>query len=141
MDFLHWRSLGVLAVLLASACRGPSGSPDGSVKAFYRAAAAQDFESMAGLLSQESLAKLGSEDRAATYFRGQFTNWRNFQVDIDNYLVDADGRTATVHFTCEAEVLDKYKVLRADCSDVFSLVKQPDGWHIHLPAAQRLRPL
>ena len=109
--------------------------------AFYRGAAAEDFESMAGLLSQGSLTKLGSEARAATYFRGQFTNWRNFQVDIDNYLVDADGKTATVHFTCEAEVLDKYKVQRADCSDVFSLVRQSDGWHIHLPAAQRLRPL
>lgn len=129
------------AVGLLAGCRGPSGSPDGSVKAFYSAAGAQDFDAMAALLSESSLAKLGSQARANSYFASQFRGWRDFQVDIDDYAVDADGKSATVRFTCQAEVLDRYKVLKVDCSDVFSLVKQSDGWHIHLPGAQKLRPL
>lgn len=132
--------LAVVA-LVGAGCRGPSGSPEGSVKAFYSAAGAQDFEAMATLLSEASLKKLGSAGKARSYFASQFTGWKNFSVDVDDYTIDANGKNATVRFTCRAEVLDRYKVLAADCSDVFSLVKQSDGWHIHLPAAQRLRPL
>ncbi|GMU60785.1 MAG: hypothetical protein AMXMBFR34_25480 [Myxococcaceae bacterium] len=131
----------VLLVLTLSACRSPSGSPGGSVKAFYSAAGAQDWESMANLLSDTSLTKLGTSAKAQGYFAAQFTGWKNFSVDIDDYTVDSDGKNATVRFTCRAEVLERYKVVAADCSDIFSLVKQSDGWHIHLPAAQRLRPL
>ncbi|MEW5741452.1 MAG: nuclear transport factor 2 family protein [Myxococcota bacterium] len=138
------RVLTVGAVLLcvsSSGCRGPSGSPQGSVKAFYSAAGAQDWESMANLLSDASLTKLGTTARAQAYFAAQFTGWKNFSVDIDDYTIDADGKNATVRFTCRAEVLERYKVITADCSDVFSLVKQSDGWHIHLPGAQRIKPL
>lgn len=127
--------------LVCAGCRGPSGSPQGSVEHFYSAASAQDFESMANLLSDPSLKKLGSTGKAQAYFSSQFKGWKNFSVDIDDYTIDSNGQNATVRFTCRAEVIDRYKVVAADCSDVFSLVKQSDGWHIHLPAAQRLRPL
>jgi hypothetical protein len=133
------RALVLAGLSAMTACRGPSGSPEGSVKAFYNAAGAQDFEAMVNLLSDSSRAKLGSKGTA--YFAAQFTGWKNFQVDIDDSSIDSDGKNATVRFTCRAEVLDRYKVIAVDCSDVFSLVKQSDGWHIHLPAAQKLRPL
>ena len=126
-------------VLALVGCHGPRGSPDGSVKAFYAAADSKDWSGMVSIVSKTSREKLGSQERAEAYFAEQFKGWRNVDVDIDDWSVGADEKTATVRFNCSGEYLDRYKVKQVDCSDTFALVKESDGWHINLPATQRMR--
>lgn len=127
-----------LAALALAGCRGPKGSPESTVKSFYSAADAQDFESMADCLSSASLSRIGSPARAAAYFQANFTGWRDFSITIDDWSIGADEKTATVRFVCVADSVTNYKHQPVDCSDTYSLVKEDDGkWHINF--ASKLR--
>ncbi len=136
--------LPVLALLALAffACRGPKGSPDSSVKSFFSAAEARDWEAMVDTISEASLKRLGSRPRAMAIFARDFDGWKDVTVTIDEEFIDASGKAATVHFSCVATQLENYKRLQFDCSDVFALVKESDGkWHITLPGTTRLRPM
>jgi hypothetical protein len=129
-----------LSLLSLAACRGPKGSPDSSVKSFYSAAVAQDFESMADTLAAESRQKLGSN--AAGRLGAMFGGWKDVDLTIDDYSEDSNGKSATVRFSCIASQVENYKLLKFDCSDTFALTKEEDGkWHIILAGGRTLRPM
>jgi hypothetical protein len=132
--------LCALTLLTLAGCRGPKGSPESSVKSFFSAAVAQDFESMADTLAVESRQKLGGhvEARLAQMFGG----WESADVTIDDASEDSDGTSATVRFSCLGTEIVKYKAKEFDCSDVLALVKEDDGkWHIILAMGKTLRPM
>lgn len=136
------RSLLLVAVSLLSlsACRGPKGSPEGSVKSFFSAAVAQDFEAMAETLAAETRKKFGSN--AAGKLSAMFGGWNECNVDIEDYSIDASGNSATVRFNCVATTMQNYKPKQFDCSDTLQLVKEEDDkWHIILAGGSRLRPM
>jgi hypothetical protein len=129
-----------LSLLSLAACRGPKGSPDSSVKSFYSAAVAQDFESMADTLAAESRQKLGSN--AAGRLGAMFGGWKDVDLTIDDYSEDSNGKSATVRFSCIASQVENYKLLKFDCSDTLALTKEEDGkWHIILAGGRTLRPM
>lgn len=131
----------VLASLLALAgCRGPKGSPDSSVKSFFSAAVAQDFEAMAETLAADSRRKLGVN--AAAKLGEMFGGWEDVDVDIDDYTIDVSGKTATVRFSCISTSLINYQARQFDCSDTLQLVKEDDDkWHVVLAGGRTLRPM
>lgn len=132
--------VAAVALFALAGCRGPKGSPDSSVKSFFSAAAARDWDSMNETISKASRQKLGSNYEK--YFRQSFGGWRDIDVTIDDYTIDSDGKTATVRFTCVAAQLENYKESYFDCSDAFTVVKEEDGkWHVNLPSRQSLRPM
>ncbi len=132
--------LFAVTLLGLSSCRGPKGSPDGSVKSFYSAAVAEDFEAMSEILAAESRQKLGSQ---ATGRLGQmFGGWKDVDLTIDDSSEDANGQSATVRYTCIASQIENYKLLKFDCSDTVALTKEEDGkWHIILAIGRTLRPM
>jgi len=131
-------ALLLCSVLALAGCKGPKGSPDSTVKAFYSAADSQDFDSMADCLSSASLSKMGSHARAAAYFQANFAGWRDFSVTIDDWSIGADEKSATVRFVCVADSVTNYKHQAVDCSDTYSLVKEEDGkWHINFASKMR----
>lgn len=139
---MHTRSLLLVAVslLVLPSCRGPKGSPESSVKSFFSAAVAQDFDSMADTLSADSRKKLGGN--AAGRLSGMFGGWNECNLDIEDYSIDASGDSATVRFSCIATTMVNYKPRQFDCSDTLQLVKEEDGkWHVVLSGGSRLRPM
>jgi hypothetical protein len=129
-----------VSLLSLAACRGPKGSPDSSVKSFFSAAVAQDFEAMSETLAAESRKKLGSSPQGR--LSQMFGGWKDVDLTIDDYSEDQDGKNATVHFTCIASQIENYKLLKFDCSDTLGLVKEEDGkWHIILAMGRTLRPM
>ena len=131
----------LLAALAVTACRGPSSSPDGSVKNFYSAIAAEDWSAMAELVTAKSVERLGGRERAAVAFSRQFAGWKSVDVTIDEAFVDKGGKRATVRFTCYAKQIENYKLLEFDCSDTMAADLEEDGkWHVNLPGG-RLSPM
>lgn len=131
-----------LCVLALAGCRGPKGSPEGSVKSFYAAVVAEDWDAMVDTVSEESLKRIGSRAKAAAVFARDFGGWKEVDVTIDDATIDASGDKATVRFECISTQLQNYKPRQYDCSDTFALAKEADGkWHIHLPGGARLRPM
>jgi hypothetical protein len=121
-------------------CRGPKGAPDSSVKSFYSAVSAQDFEAMAATLAQPSLAKLGGPGRAQVLLADQFGGWSDVEVSVEDWSIDRDERQATVRFVCSAQVIRNYKPVRIDCSETLPLLKESDGkWHVVLGTNHGLR--
>ena len=138
---MRWLLL-CLALLGSIGCRGPKGAPDSSVKSFYSAAGAEDWGAMADTVSASSVARLGGRAQVEAFLARQFSGWSHVDVSIDDWSVDADGKKATVRFSCLAQILQNYKPVKVDCGDTHSLVREDDGkWHLVLPGAQRLRPL
>lgn len=132
--------LFAVTLLALTSCRGPKGSPEGSVKSFFNAAVAEDFQAMADTLAVESRQKLGSSP--AGRLSGIFGGWKDVDLTIDDYNEDASGKNATVRFTCVASQIENYKLLQFDCSDTVALVKEDDGkWHIILAMGKTLRPM
>lgn len=130
-----------LAALAAAGCRGPSSSPDGSVKNFYSAIAAEDWSAMAELVTAKSQERLGGKERAAAAFSRQFAGWKSVDLTIDEALIDKGGKRATVRFTCYAKQIENYKLLEFDCSDTMGADLEEDGkWHVNLPGG-RLSPM
>jgi|APLak6261679142_1056127.scaffolds.fasta_scaffold00002_84 hypothetical protein len=135
------RSWLVLVVLSLAACRGPKGSPEGSVKSFFSAVEAEDWDAMADIISADSMKRIGSRDRAMATFARDFEGWKNVKINVEDAMENADGHTANVRFECFSTQYVNYKPKDYDCSDTFALVKEEDGkWHIHLPGG-RLRPM
>ena len=129
----------VTLITLAS-CRGPKGSPEGSVKSFFNAAVAQDFEAMSETLAVESRQKFGSQP--AGRLSQMFGGWSDVDLTIDDYNEDSNGKAATVRFTCVASQIENYKLVQFDCSDTLALVKEEDGkWHIILAMGRTLKPM
>jgi hypothetical protein len=128
--------------LVLGGCRGPKGSPGGTVKSFFSAVVANDWDAMAEIASQKSLQKLGSKDRAVQWFSRNYTGWVGADVSIDEELIDTSEVNATVHFTCVQTTKENYKEVQYDCSDVYTLVKEEDGkWHLNLPGSSKLRAM
>lgn len=135
------RAAALLAALAVAACRGPSSSPEGSVKNFYSAIAAEDWSAMAELVTAKSVERLGGRERAAVAFSRQFAGWKSVDVTIDEALIDKGGKRATVRFTCYAKQIENYKLLEFDCSDTMAADLEEDGkWHVNLPGG-RLSPM
>ncbi|MFT3711167.1 MAG: nuclear transport factor 2 family protein [Archangium sp.] len=129
-------------LMLAPACRGPKGSPGGTVKSFFSAIVANDWDAMTEIASDKSMSKLGSGDRANQWFAKNYRGWVSADVTIDEELIDNSEVNATVHFTCIQTTKENYKEVQYDCSDVYTLVKQADGkWHLHLPGSTKLRSM
>ncbi len=138
------RAACLLLLLLPVACRGPKGNPKASVESYFAAANARDYEAMARTLATDSVAKLGSPEKAATYLAYVFEGWSQFEIEVEDWAVAADDKTATVRFKCTGMVVNArdLKLHPGSCSDVYSLVKEPDGkWHVVLPETQKLRPM
>jgi ketosteroid isomerase-like protein len=137
------KALVATACLLAlAACRGPKGSPDGTVKSFYAAAEAKDYEAMASTLTARARSQLGSAERAERAMASLFEGWTEIDLDIGETIIDASGQTATVHFACKGESVANYKVVKYDCSDILKLEKADDGkWYIIPPSSRSLRPM
>lgn len=134
--------LAALFVVVATGCRGPKGSPGGTVKSFFSAIVAQDWDAMAEIASEKSMQKMGSTDRAISFFSRNYTGWLGADVTIDEELIDTSEVNATVHFTCIQTTKENYKEVQYDCSDIYTLVKQDDGkWHLHLPGSTKLRSM
>ena len=136
------RTALLLAVTLfaLTSCRGPKGSPESSVKSFFNAAVASDFEAMSDTLAVESRQKLGSSPVGR--LSAMFDGWKDVDLTIDDYNEDATGQNATVRFTCVASTIENYKLKQFDCSDTLALVKEDDGkWHIILAMGRTLRPM
>lgn len=132
--------LFALTLITLAGCRGPKGSPEGSVKSFFNAAVAEDFEAMSETLAVESRQKLGSN--ATGKLAAMFDGWKNVDLTIDDYNEDASGKSATVRFSCIASTIENYKTKEFDCSDTLALVKEEDGkWHIILAMGRTLRPM
>ncbi|MFO0597855.1 MAG: hypothetical protein U0228_21315 [Myxococcaceae bacterium] len=134
-------SLVMLALVGSSGCRGPKGSPDGTVKSWFSAIEAEDWEAMADMASAKSMSKAGSREKAMNYFAKAYGPWTKANVvSIDESLIDADGKGATVMFTCVSTMLENHKENDYDCSDTFALVKEEDEkWHLHIPGAGGLK--
>ncbi|MFZ5440223.1 MAG: nuclear transport factor 2 family protein [Myxococcota bacterium] len=134
--------LSLVTLATVSGCRGPKGSPEGSVKSFYNAVVAEDWDAMVDTVSQDSLKRIGSREKAAAVFARDFSGWKEVELTIDDSIIDASGDKATVRFECISTQLQNYKPRQYDCSDTFALAKESDGkWHIHLPGGARLRPM
>jgi hypothetical protein len=67
-------AVGVVFAL--SSCRGPKGSPEGSVKSFFDAVVAEDWDAMSDTISEQSLTRLGSRARAQATFARDFEGWK-----------------------------------------------------------------
>lgn len=131
-----------LVTFALAGCRGPKGSPDSSVKSFYSAVVAEDWDAMVETVSEDSLKRIGSRAKAAAVFARDFSGWKEVDITIDDSIIDASGDKATVRFECISTQLQNYKPKQYDCSDTFALSKESDGkWHIHLPGGARLRPM
>ncbi len=136
------RTALLFALTLSSlaSCRGPKGSPEGSVKSFYSAAVAQDFEAMADTLAVETRQKFGSQPERRLY--QMFGGWSDVDLTIDDYNEDANGKSATVRYSCVSSQIENYKLVQYDCSDTVALVKEDDDkWHIILAMGRTLRPM
>lgn len=136
--------LFVLCLPLLAGCQGPKGSPEASVKSYFASASSRSYGTMARILAKDSIAKLGSPERAEAYLSGVFSGWSEFEVEIEDWSISADHVTATVRFQCKAMVLNNkdLKLHPGKCSDTYSLVKEEDGkWHVILPETQPLRPM
>jgi hypothetical protein len=131
----------VSLVVVASGCHGPKGSPDSSVKSFYAAASSEDWGGMASIASADSVAKLGSLSRTEGYLARQFKGWKNIDLNVEDWSVNDDETSGTVRFRCVATSYANYKEVKFDCSDTLTLKKESDGWHIVLPAAQKIRSM
>ncbi len=132
--------LFAVTLIAFTSCRGPKGSPEGSVKSFFNAAVAEDFEAMSETLAVESRQKLGSSP--AGRLSAMFDGWKDVDLTIDDYNEDSNGKSATVRFTCVASTIENYKLKQFDCSDTLGLVKEEDGkWHIILAMGKTLRPM
>lgn len=136
----HATLLLTITLFALASCRGPKGSPESSVKSFFNAAVANDFEAMSDTLAVESRRKFGSSP--AGRLSGMFGGWKDVDLTIDDYNEDASGKNATVRFTCVASTIENYKLKQFDCSDTLALVKEEDGkWHIILAMGRTLRPM
>ena len=65
-------------------------------------------------------------------------------MEIEDWSISADNVTATVRFSCKAQVLNTVdlKLHPSNCSGAYSLSKEEDGkWHVVLPETQPLRPM
>ncbi len=135
-------SLFAIALLLASACSNePKGTPDGTIKAYYRAANSKDFAAMSRMLAPESAKRLGSN--AAGYLSNSFSGWEDFDISIDDVRINTDEKTGTVRFSCTGKVIGRdMKLHPASCNDLYSVVKQADDlWYLILPETQKIRPM
>lgn len=131
-----------IALLIASGCSNePKGTPDGTVKAYYRAANSKDFAAMGRMLAPESLKRLGNPKG---YLASAFDGWEGFKIEIDDVRINSDEKSGTVRFRCTAKVFNNrdMKLHPATCHDLYSVVKQPDDlWYLILPETQKIRPM
>jgi hypothetical protein len=133
--------LSALSVVVLSACHGPNGSPEGTIKSFFSAAESHNFEAMAEMLHTSSRAKLGSIEQIAAFYEDTY----GFTTDIDLDIVDSrmikEDDEAVVQFKCTVWFRQRGQMeKKAGCSDTYS-VKYDDGkWYVVLPETQRLRP-
>jgi uncharacterized protein YchJ len=132
--------LSALSVLVLSACYGPKGSPEGTIKSFFSAAEAQDFEAMAEMLDPNSRAKLGSIEKIAAFYADTYTNTSDLDLTINDARIIREDDEAVVQFTCTVWFRERGKQeYKADCSDTYPLKYRDGKWYVVLPETQRLR--
>jgi hypothetical protein len=133
--------LSVLSVVVLSACHGPKGSPEGTIKSFFSAAESHDFEAMAEMLAPSSRAKLGSVEQIAAYYEDTYAFTSDIDLDIvDSRIIKVDDE-AVVQFKCTAWFRERGKQpYKRGCSDTYSLQYVDGSWYVVLPETQRLRP-
>jgi hypothetical protein len=133
--------LSALSVVVLSACHGPKGSPEGTIKSFFSAAESHNFEAMAEMLHTSSRAKLGSIEQIAAFYEDTY----GFTTDIDLDIVDSrmikEDDEAVVQFKCTVWFRQRGQMeKKAGCSDTYSLKYDDGKWYVVLPETQRLRP-
>lgn len=139
---MRYALVAIVCLLAVTACHGPKGSPDGTVKSFYAAAESKDYEAMASTLTARARSQLGSNELAQRAMASLFEGWTSIDLQIGETIIDVGGQTATVHFTCVGESTANYKVVKYNCSDILKLEKADDGkWYIIPPSARSLRPM
>jgi len=126
--------------LLATGCHGPKGSPTATVESYWAAVDSEDWDALVETLSADGRAKLGSN--GPRYFESQYGGWKSIDVDIDDWSMNADQQSATVRFTCRAEMKKGYKYVPLNCSDNFAVVKESDGkWHVVVAGGKNLQAM
>jgi hypothetical protein len=136
----------VAMVLLLAACsNGPKGNAGSTVESYFDAANDQDYEAMTSCLAPDSIKRIGNASRMASYLKTSFVGWQDFEIDVKDVRINADGKTGVVQFDCHAQVFNERtrKLMPGTCSDLFSVVKDDaDGkWRIVLPESQRIKPM
>lgn len=133
-------ALLVLVALAFTSCRGPKGSPSGSVKSFYACIDAKDWSTLVEIIDTRSRTRLGPQ--AAAKLAYQFDEWRDVDITIEEEFVDSAETTATVKVTCTAKQFANHKVEEFGCNETLALDKEDDGkWHVSLPGGGRLSPM
>ena len=133
--------VSALSVVVLSACYGPKGSPEGTIKSFFSAAESHNFEAMAEMLHSSSRSKLGSIEQIAAFYEDTY----GFTTDIDLDIIDSrmikEDDEAVVQFKCTVWFRQRGQMeKKAGCSDTYSLKYDDGKWYVVLPETQRLRP-
>ncbi len=130
-----------LGVVLLSACHGPKGSPEGTIKSFFSAAESHDFEAMAEMLDVSSRQKLGSLQQIADFYEDTYKFTSDIDLEIVGSRVIREDDEAVVQFKCTAWFRERGKQeTKAGCSDTYTLKYRDGSWYVVLPETQRLRP-
>jgi hypothetical protein len=133
--------LSALGFIVLSACHGPKGSPQGTIKSFFSAAEAQDFEAMAEMLDISSRQKLGSIEQIAAFYEDTYAFTSDIELDIVDMRIIKEDDEAVVQFKCTAWFRERGKQeYKRGCSDTYSLKYRDGSWYVVLPETQRLRP-
>jgi uncharacterized protein YchJ len=133
--------LSIVSLLVLSACYGPKGSPEGTIKSFFSAAEAQNFEAMAEMLDPASRAKLGSLEQIAAYYEDTYLFTSDLDLDIVDSRIIKEDDEAVVQFKCTVWFRERGKQeYKRGCSDTYSLKYRDGSWYVVLPETQRLRP-
>lgn len=132
----------VLSVVFLSACYGPKGSPEGTVKSFFAAAESHNWEDMAEMLDPDSLAKVGGVPRAAAFYEDTYGSNNDIDLDIEDSIEVRPDEEAVVKFKCKVTFREMGKMpYKAGCSDTYTLRAHDGKWFIVLPETQRVRPM
>ncbi|HEX8702232.1 MAG TPA: nuclear transport factor 2 family protein [Myxococcaceae bacterium] len=133
--------LSALSVLVLTACHGPKGSPEGTIKSFFSAAEAQDFEAMAEMLDVDSRAKLGSMEKITAFYADTYSFTSDLDLEIADSRIIREDDEAVVQFNCTVWFRERGKQeYKSDCSDTYTMKYRDGKWYVVLPETQRLRP-
>jgi len=133
--------LAALGAVVLSACHGPKGSPEGTIKSFFSAAESHDFEAMAEMLDVSSQQKLGSIERIAAYYEETYAFTSDLDLEIVGSRIIREDDEAVVQFKCTVWFRQRgQQEKKAGCSDTYSLKYRDGKWYVVLPETQRLRP-
>jgi uncharacterized protein YchJ len=133
--------LSAFGFFVLTACHGPKGSPEGTIKSFFSAAESHDFEAMAEMIHPESRQKLGSIEQIAAFYEDTYAYTTDLDLTIVDTRVIKEDDEAVVKFDCAVKFRQRgKKETQAGCSDTYTLKYHDGSWYVVLPETQRVRP-